>query len=345
MGMDLKYEYFSSIKQKKVEWLWYPYIPYGKITLLQGDPGEGKSTFILNVAALLTRGATMPDGFQVAIPQTVVYQCAEDNIADTVKPRLVAADADCGKVAYIVDDSGRLTLEDDRIEKAIIQTEAKLFILDPLQAFLTQDGDMQSAGRMRSILGKLSLLAAKYNCAIVLIGHMNKGNGGNSIYRSLGSIDIAAIARSVLMIRRDGADSQVRYMTPIKSSLSPEGRPIAFSLGGADGFQWIGPCEIEDSDSDCQSAPRTGKRTDVVDCLIEMLNGRDVMSSEVLAEMSQLGVSRRTVFNAKKEIGVEAYRKENTWYWRLPETLTRCRVDLKQEISKKRNGGADNEGR
>lgn len=174
MGVDFKFEYFSSIKQKEVEWLWYPYIPYGKLTLLQGDPGEGKSIFILNVAALLTRGAPMPDGFRVPQPQTVIYQCAEDNVADTVKPRLIAADADCEKVAYIVDDSGRLTLEDDRIEEAIIRTEARMFILDPLQAFLSQDGNMQNAGRMRGILGKLSLIAAKYNCAIVLIGHMNK---------------------------------------------------------------------------------------------------------------------------------------------------------------------------
>jgi len=345
MGVDFKYEYFSSIKQKKVDWLWYPYIPYGKLTLLQGDPGEGKSTFILNVAALLTRGAPMPDGFQVAGPQTVIYQCAEDNVADTVKPRLIAADADCGKVAYIVDESGRITLEDDRIEEVIIQTKAKLFILDPLQAFQSQDGDMQSASRMRSILGKLTLLAAKYNCAIVLIGHMNKGNGGNSIYRGLGSIDIAAIARSVLMIRRDCADSQVRYMTPIKSSLSPEGKTIAFSLGGTDGFRWIGPCNNDASDCDCNHPPKNRKRSDVVDCIIEMLSERDMMSSEILAEMSQLGVSRRTLFNVKKEIGVQAYRKENAWFWRLPATLAVCHVDLKQEISMKQSGGADDERR
>ena len=98
---DFQYEYFSSVTQHKVEWLWYPYIPYGKLTILQGDPGEGKSTFILNVAALLTRGKDMPDGFRVPEAQRVVYQTAEDNIADTVKPRLVAAGADCGKVAYI----------------------------------------------------------------------------------------------------------------------------------------------------------------------------------------------------------------------------------------------------
>ena len=100
---DFQYEYFSSVNQRKVEWLWYPYIPYGKITILQGDPGEGKSTFMLNIAALLTRGKAMPDGYPVPRPQQVVYQTAEDNIADTVKPRLIAADADCNKVSYIID--------------------------------------------------------------------------------------------------------------------------------------------------------------------------------------------------------------------------------------------------
>lgn len=98
MGANFKFEYFSSIKQKTVEWLWYPYIPYGKLTLLLGDPGEGKSTFIINVAALLTRGLPMPDGYEVPTPQTVVYQSAEDSLADTVKPRLIDANKECDRI-------------------------------------------------------------------------------------------------------------------------------------------------------------------------------------------------------------------------------------------------------
>lgn len=340
MCANFKFEYFSSIKQKEIEWLWYPYIPYGKLTLLQGDPGEGKSTFIINVAALLTRGLPMPDGFEVSTPQTVIYQCVEDSLADTVKPRLIAADADCEKVAYIVDEPDRLTLDDDRIEQAILETRARLFILDPIQAFLSQDGDMQSAGRMRSILGRLSALAAKYSCAIVLIGHMNKGSAGNNIYRSLGSIDIAAISRSVLMIKRDVMDSRVRHMIPIKSSLSPEGIAISFSLGGTDGFQWIGPCAIDASDIEEFGARKNGKKADATDCLLEMLSEHDVLSSDILSEMSQLGVSRRTVFNAKKDIGVQAYRENNVWYWRLPKSRFCGDIDamvLEQSILKQRS--------
>ena len=223
------------------------------------------------------------------------------------------------KIAYIIDDPDRLTLDDDRIEQALIHTNARLLILDPLQAFLTQDGDMHSAGRMRSVLGKLSHIAAKYSCAIVLIGHMNKGNAGNNMYRSLGSIDIAAIARSVLMIKRDDLDSHVRYMIPIKSSLSPEGKAFAFSLGGSDGFQWIGPTNIDYLDFDDCRVRKNFKKVDVAYCLIEMLSEHDMLSSDILSEMSQLGVSRRTVFSAKREVGIQAYRENNYWYWRLPD--------------------------
>ena len=182
----LQYEYFSSVTQHKVEWLWYPYIPYGKLTILQGDPDEGKSTFMLNVAALLTRGKNMPDGYQVKEPQKVVYQTAEDNLADTVKPRLVAAGADCNRIAYIVDEEEPLTLMDSRIELVIQQTKARLFILDPLQAYLTQDSDMFSAGKMRGQLKRIADIAAKYRCAVVIIGHMNKTSGEKNLYRGLG---------------------------------------------------------------------------------------------------------------------------------------------------------------
>lgn len=153
----LQFEYYSSVKQRKVEWLWYPYIPFGKLTILQGDPGEGKSTFILAIAALLTKGKAMPDGYPIEGCQNVIYQTAEDNIADTVKPRLVAAKADCSRVAYIIDEDVTLNFDDPRIEECIVQTNAKLLILDPLQAYLVQDTDMYSAGRMRQQLKKVYL--------------------------------------------------------------------------------------------------------------------------------------------------------------------------------------------
>ena len=125
-------EYYSNVKSSSVEWIWYPYIPCGKITVLQGDPGEGKSTLILHIAAILTKGANLPDGNKIKKPMTVIYQCSEDSKADTIKPRLENAGADCRRVAFIKDDNGDLTLDDERIELAVKTTGAKLLVLDPI---------------------------------------------------------------------------------------------------------------------------------------------------------------------------------------------------------------------
>lgn len=317
-GDNFQYEFFSSVTQRKVEWLWFPYIPYGKLTILQGDPGEGKSTFMLNIAALLTRGKEMPDGFRVGSPQRVVYQTAEDNLADTVKPRLIAAGADCDRIAYIVDEDKPLTLEDTRIEKIIQQTGARLFILDPLQAYLSQDSDIFSAGRMRQQLKRIADIAARYKCAIVIIGHMNKASGEKNLYRGLGSIDIAAIARSVLMISRDRNDPSIRYMFPVKSSLAPEGTTIAFSFESRTGLRWIGQCHVEKGqieDCDIDDSKRALARRIV----LEMLCEQDAHSTDILSKLKLMGISERTINSAKKELGVTSYRKNGCWFWHLEE--------------------------
>lgn len=318
---ELHFAYFSEVKQRKIEWLWYPYIPYGKITVLQGDPGEGKSTFILNIAALLTKGAKMPDGSGGGKPQTVVYQCAEDDIADTIKPRLVVAGADCEKIAYIIDDNNELTFEDARIEQVLQKTDARLLVIDPMQAFLVQDSDMQNAARMRGALGKLADVAAKHQCAVVLVGHLNKAYGGKNLYRGLGSIDIAAIARSVLMISRDGTDPSIRYMFPVKASLAPEGNAIGFTFSEGQ-FQWIGKCDIDSSTLEDSVFARNEKLEQAKAYLIRILKEGALPSTQIRKMVENLDISKRTIETAKKEVGIVAFRKENAWYWRLPDEFT-----------------------
>lgn len=113
---DSVYEYYANVQTEPVEWLWYPYIPLGKLTVLQGDPGEGKSTFALNIVARITTGQPMPDGAPVTGKRVAIYQCAEDGIADTIKPRLQQAGADCERVAYIIDyvKRAKLNLRNER---------------------------------------------------------------------------------------------------------------------------------------------------------------------------------------------------------------------------------------
>ena len=316
----LQYEYFSSVRQRNVEWLWYPYIPYGKLTVLQGDPGEGKSTFMLNIAALLTRGKEMPDGFQIPGPQQVVYQTAEDNLADTVKPRLIAANADCNRIAYIIDEDEPLTIEDSRIEQVIQSTHARLFILDPLQAYLSSDSDMFFAGRIRQLLKKLADIGARYNCAMVLIGHMNKASWEKNLYRGLGSIDIAAIARSILMIARDKDDPSIRYMFPVKSSLAPQGTSIAFSFDPVWGLKWIGKCNIDQTQL-AYSDIGDNKKNLAKRIIRDMLEQQDIHSTDVIHRLKTLGISERTIHTAKKELKVSSYKKGDVWIWHL-EPLT-----------------------
>lgn len=169
---------YSDVEATAVRWLWYPFIAVGKITLLQGDPGDGKSTMMMNLIAELSKGGTMPDGKSIGMPQKVIYQCSEDDASDTIKPRLETCGADCRNVAFINEEmNSGLTLDDERIRKAIIQFRPRLVVIDPIQAYLGSDSDLQIAGRARKLMQRLGMWASAYDCAVVLIGHLNKKEG------------------------------------------------------------------------------------------------------------------------------------------------------------------------
>lgn len=201
MQEKLKLINMHEVQAEEINWLWYPYIPYGKITVIQRDPGDGKTTVVLAVAAAMTSGLLLPEAKKIITPSNVIFQTAEDGLGDTVKPRLVQAGADCSRVLVIDESEQELTLSDERIEQAITLTDAKLFVLDPLQAYVGANVDMHRANEIRPVLKKLSMVAEKTGCAVVIVGHLNKGMN-KSQYRGLGSIDIQAAARSVLTVGR-----------------------------------------------------------------------------------------------------------------------------------------------
>lgn len=236
---NLKLINMEQVEVEKIDWLLYPFIPFGKVTIVQGDPGEGKTTMVLQIIAKLTKGeAILPvdknteikEKITAAEPVNVIYQTAEDGLGDTIKPRLLAAGADCSRVLVIDDNEQALTMMDARLEEAIIQTKARLVVLDPIQGFLGADVDMHRANEIRPLMKRMAVLAEKHHCAIVLIGHMNKNSNGKSSYRGLGSIDFQAAARSVLIVGRVKDDPEIRVVCHVKSSLAPEGKSIAFRL-------------------------------------------------------------------------------------------------------------------
>lgn len=314
----------NEVEAKKVEWLWYPYIPYGKITLIQGDPGDGKTTFVLAVAALLTNGKPMPECKDTAEPVTVIYQTAEDGLSDTIKPRLEEVGADCSRVIVIDESEQALTLSDERIEQAIIKVNAKLLILDPLQAYLGVDVDMHRANEIRPIFKSLAGVAERTGCAIVIIGHMNKMNGTKGLYRGLGSIDITAAVRSILLVGRDKEIENTRIMAHLKSSLAPEGCPIAFELDRDNGFRWVGAYDISIDDilNGTRLEREPTKEIQAVSLITEMLRDNDMPCNEIYNRLSEHNISRRTAENAKQLVGVRSYKKGANWYWSQSEKNT-----------------------
>ena len=270
MEPDLKLINMETVEVEQIEWLFYPFIPYGKVTIIQGDPGEGKTTMVLQIIAKLTKGeeilprqentAEAKDGVETAAdsdmklsespiePVNVIYQTAEDGLGDTIKPRLLAAGADCSRVLVIDDREQPLTMLDIRLEEAIVQTKVRLVVLDPIQGFLGAEVDMHRANEIRPLMKRVAVLAEKYHCAIILIGHMNKNSNGKSSYRGLGSIDFQAAARSVLIVGRIKDEPEIRVVCHVKSSLAPEGKSIAFRLDKETGFEWIGEYDISADD-------------------------------------------------------------------------------------------------
>ncbi len=318
MKKELKLIQMSNVEVEDIKWVWYPYIPYGKITVVQGDPGEGKTTFILALVALLTKGEPLPEEEQANEPINVIYQTAEDGLADTIKPRLLSVGADCERVLVIDENEIELTLSDERLEQAINETNAKVIVLDPIQAYLGGDVDMHRANEIRPIMKRLALLAERTGCAVILIGHMNKMGGAKSAYRGLGSIDIRAAVRSVLVVGKVKDEPTLRIVAHDKSNLAPEGKSIAFELNPDTGFAWKGYCETTVDELLCGNGSLLSKTEQAENLLKELLSEDDVLSSELVSQAKDLDISNRTLKIAKQNIGVKSIRKDNKWYSTLP---------------------------
>ena len=325
----------SDVTPQGIAWLWKPYIPLGKITLMRGDPGQGKTTVSLTLAAIVSNGWAFPSesGFTSADPGNVLYITAEDGLADTIAPRLIKAKANLDRVfSYEETSVDQLSFMHPRFEELIKEAQPKLIIVDPIQGYLGAGVDGHKANEVRPVMRHVGMLAEKYNCAIILIEHMSKNIGTKGLYRGLGSIDTTAAARSVLLVGSNPEDENDKGISQIKSNLAKPGKVIGFSISDERGLEWkkdttlttdmiLGSLPMSNDDKP-DSALEEAK-----DFLEDVLSEGKQSSKDIHAMAVQYGISKATLKRAKEALNLDCtertgFGKDTTVYWKLPYDIS-----------------------
>ena len=334
----------ADVVPERVCWLWYARIPYGRLTLLDGDPGLGKSTLALDVAARLSRGAPMPDGWATAPAGTVILS-AEDGLADTIRPRLDAAGADVSRIVAVQTVPGEdrpRALPDDLhvIEEAIIRVDAKLVIVDPLMAFLSARIDGHRDQDVRGALHLLARLAEDTGAAVLVVRHLNKSTGGNVLYRGGGSIGIIGAARSGLLAAKDPDDEARRVLASMKCNLAAEPESLSFHIeADADACRIVWEGVSAHHAGDLLAIPTDPEERGAVDeardFLASLLQDGPMRAADVKRQAREVGVSDITLRRAKKAAGVTAFQEPGAmhrgWSWRLDHQVLTSHHSLEHE--------------
>ncbi len=316
-------------RREGARFLWAPYLPLGKITVLEGDPGLGKTWLALDLSARLSRGAALPGepAETRRAPVDIMLLNDEDDEADTLRPRLEAAGADLSRIHLLwaarpYDDGPayRLTLDNlNYIEAALEKLKPKLVVVDPLQAFLLPGRGVSVGSAVREALRPVAQLAARAGCAFLLVRHLGKSPAERPIYRGLGPVQLAALVRSILVLGQDPGEPRRRVLAHLKSSLVPGGPSLSFAIEDAR-LAWEGP--VEARAADLLGREETSRERSALDAAREFLRAALAQGpkplQEILKEARNEGIAQRTLFRAKGLLGVIVERKDRTATWRLP---------------------------
>jgi putative DNA primase/helicase len=332
----------SDVKPEPVAWLWPGRIALGKLTLIAGDPGLGKSFLTLDMAARVSRGWAWPDAPGVATtPGGVVLLSAEDGVADTIRPRLDAAGADVARIVALeairsVGDNGResartfdLSRDLPALESAIRSVDGcRLVVIDPVTAYLG-GVDSHKNAEIRGLLAPLGAIAERHRVAMVAVTHLNKSGGGPAIYRAMGSLAFAAAARAAWAVSKDKHDPSRRLLLPIKNNIAPDTGGLAYRIEplGVDGCPAVAwePDAVNVSADDALASDRDedGGRTerdDAAGWLRDLLAHGPRPARDVERDARDAGYSIATVRRAKAAIGVVSRKPAfgGPWEWTLP---------------------------
>jgi len=326
----------DTVQRRPVVWLWWPYIALGKLCMLDGDPGIGKSLLMTQLAANLSKGHPLPDQegrptFATDGPHVTVMLSTEDGLADTLKPRLEDAGADCSKIKVLtgwVDADGEehaFSFQDMPMLERVLQAhDPRLVIIDPIQAYLGSGVDMHRANETRPLLEALRRLAEQYQCAIVCIRHPAKSSqGGKALHRGLGSVDFIGAARTGIFVEQHPADPTTVLVAQSKSNIGPLGRTLMFTKEGGQ-FEWCGRSRLS-----AEMLAGSGRGPDPYAfleavCWLEkrLQDGLPVAYTVLRDEAEEEGLSFPTLRRAKKALGVVSLKREEQWDWQLPALRT-----------------------
>jgi hypothetical protein len=314
----------SDVVAVEVSFLWHPYIPIGKLTLIEGDPGQGKSTITLALASSGSLGSGLP-GVAPFDPWDTLIFTAEDGLADTIKPRLEAMGADCTRIRAHPEAIDLSTPEGmAEVGREIAAHYPRLVVIDPVVAYVGGRTDLYRANEVRSILSPLASMAEQHGCAIAAVRHLSKAKGGRSIYAGMGSIDFTAAARSVLLVGSSPSDPNERAMVHIKHNLTAQGPALGFSI--RDGrFGWTGESTLTAGDvlgAESSNSDRSAGE-EAAAFLLELLAHGPVDAKQVKADAKAAGISLRTLERIKSREGIVAVRKgfgaDGAWWWTLKD--------------------------
>jgi hypothetical protein len=329
----------ADIEPERVGWLWPARIPLGKLTLLDGDPGLGKSTLLLDLAARVSTGSALPDGARLDAPASVVILSAEDGIADTIRPRLEAAGADLDGVYVLADmsddEGGRrppeIPLDLLEVERVIRKRGARFVLVDPLLAFLSGDVDSHRDQDVRRALHGMAAVAERTGAAFLSVRHLTKTTGPRAVYRGGGSIGIIGAARAGLLVAEDPGDDARRVLAVIKSNLAAKPPALGLRLVtdhplGVARVEWLGPV---DYDADSLIGPRLDAHEhsavdEAKDFLRAELADGPKLARQVIKDAHEAAIAEKTLRRAKSDLGVLSDREggiagKGRWLWALPK--------------------------
>lgn len=334
----------ADVVAEEIAWLWKERFALGKLTLLAGDPGLGKSFLSLDLASRVTLGSPWPDGSGKAPQGGVVLISCEDGLADTIRPRLDAAGADVNRIVAlegvaVADKSGSyerafdLTRDMPALEQALDAVEdCRLVVIDPISAFMGSTDSHKNAD-VRSTLAPLSDLAEQRRVAVLAVTHLRKGDG-QAIYRAMGSLAFVAAARAAFCVVRDSDDPHRRLLLPIKNNIGGDTDGLAYTLtarhtGGVPCVEWEpDPVAVSADDAIAAQATRSkgkpGPEAEAMSHAEEWLSAALADGPRPTIDLADewingYGGSKRTLERAKQSLRVEAYRESvpGPWWCRL----------------------------